>query len=62
MQIVKMNKLKNGVVEVEFDDGTKSQFREDKLVNNNISTKPEDFYSQVKEIYSNDIGSGKENS
>jgi len=62
MKIVKMNKLAGGLIEVEFDNGTKSQFREEALAEEGKASKPEDFRSQIKEIYSNDLGAGKEQS
>ena len=59
MKIVKVNKLANGLVEAEFDNGAKSQYREEDLAEK-VDGKPEDFKAQVKEQYGKDKGTGKD--
>jgi hypothetical protein len=57
MKIVKMQKLAGGLVEVEFDTGAKSQYREEDLARMD-DARPENFTSQVRELYRKDAGAG----
>lgn len=60
MEITKMNKLASGLVEVEFSDGTRAQYREEDLAGEMTGTKPEDLKLHVREAYAKDKGLGKD--
>lgn len=60
MKILKTNKLADGLVEVEFDNGRKAQYRKEELLTDEKDARPEDFRSQVKEHYARDKGTGSD--
>lgn len=58
MEIKKWNKIGNGLIEVEFSDGTRSQYKIDDLDKETMA--PQAFTAQVKELYNKDVGAGKD--
>lgn len=61
MKIVRINKLPDDIVEVEYDTGLRSQIRVADLLLMG-SESPADFKAEVRELYSSDFGLGSESS